>query len=373
VDTYQYPGGKASAPFQIASDTAGNLYAVGKGDEDPRSYVVLHWLVRRSTDGGQTWNTVDDPFPASGTTQAKSVAVGPAGEIYVGGQASDVWTVRKSVDGGVTWNTVDSLSSGQVGNEATGLLVTPSGAVYAVGVSAKSWLVRRSLDGGATWQTVDAYTPPVVKVKGGTTGGSAQAYAAAVDGAGNVYVTGIDNSGGSARWLVRKSTNGGASFTILSGSAYRLSTYASYARAIACDALGGVYVAGYSPDAANVSHSVIRRSKDGGATWSTVDDYQYAPGKGSTVSGLIVRPGNGQVLAALSCTDSTGTNKHWVVRGSSDGGATFGNFDDYLPQGSRGNGAMGLVESAGWLYVCGAVGFPLDATTDDYYWVVRRY
>jgi hypothetical protein len=134
-----------------------------------------------------------------------------------------------------------------------------------------------------------------------------------------------------------------------------------------------VYVAGYSNDAANVPHAIIRRSTDGGATWSTVDDYQYTPGKASSASGLIVRPSNGQVLAALSCTDGTGTNKHWVIRGSNDGGATFSNFDDYLPEGSRGNGAMGLMESAGWLYVCGAVGFPLDSTMDDIFWVVRRY
>jgi hypothetical protein len=44
----------------IASDPAGNLYVSGLSYPDEASNADAQWYVRRSTDGGATWTTVDD-------------------------------------------------------------------------------------------------------------------------------------------------------------------------------------------------------------------------------------------------------------------------------------------------------------------------
>ena len=46
---------------------------------------------------------------------------------------------------------------------------------------------------------------------------------------------------------------------------------------------------GTAYDNAGVSHGIIRRTTDGGQTWSTVMDYNYAPGKGMYFSQYISR------------------------------------------------------------------------------------
>jgi hypothetical protein len=151
------------------------------------------WAVRRSTDGGATWSTVD----ANTLANAYSVAAGADGSIYAIGKYLKAvkngyqsgWIVRKSSDNGTTWSTVDSVPN-VFPAFGSSLRVDAFGRVFAVGftlTTPETWLVRGSADGGATWTNTDIFLPA------GYT--SAQAMGAASDALGNVCVIGDVENG----------------------------------------------------------------------------------------------------------------------------------------------------------------------------------
>jgi len=71
----------------MASDAAGNLYTAGFITDD--DYIVPdRWIVRRSTDAGLNWTTVDDfsMGGASGHFEGPTcITVDAAGDVYVSG------------------------------------------------------------------------------------------------------------------------------------------------------------------------------------------------------------------------------------------------------------------------------------------------
>src|SRR5439155_6671446 len=88
----------------VGSDPAGNLCAAGtyydaNDPNDPNG--TDHWFVRRSSNGGVAWSTVDDVAPFSGSwfNQANAVAADAAGDVYVAGylnttSTTGAWIVR---------------------------------------------------------------------------------------------------------------------------------------------------------------------------------------------------------------------------------------------------------------------------------------
>jgi hypothetical protein len=164
VDQYQYAAG--SYPWADATgftaDKLGNIYVVG-GAYDV--IIKRHWLVRESSNGGKIWANVDDVII---TNLASSAAFVPGGGIFVAGDPGNVrWTVRFSGKGGETWATVDALPPGA---GAFSVASDSQGNIYVVGletltkpgttVTYFAWVTRMSAEGGAsgTWQTVDTYT-----------------------------------------------------------------------------------------------------------------------------------------------------------------------------------------------------------------------
>ena len=145
----------------------------------------------------QSWQTVDDSVAAGGMTVAQAITKDPAGNLYSAGYAcidganlSVVAVVRKSSDGGATWSTVDSFSNGEAnpGYEYNAITSDAAGTLYAVGDNfwfspyPSVWMVRKSTDGGANWTTTAMIAEAIGP--GGTPAGIA------ADAAGNVYVAG---------------------------------------------------------------------------------------------------------------------------------------------------------------------------------------
>jgi len=64
--------------------------------------------------------------------------------------------VRKSSNGGNSWSTVDTfqLSTGY-GSWASAFVADSNGNLFAAGVSGGNWIVRENPGGTGTWQTVD--------------------------------------------------------------------------------------------------------------------------------------------------------------------------------------------------------------------------
>src|SRR5262245_15570310 len=222
-----YPGLLKTFYSALAADSAGNLYVSGVAQDDGSTNGLggpAHWFVQRSTDGGATWDLVDDFVPGGDWwwRENTSLVVDAAGNVFFGMAANNgissentYWTIRRGI-GGATFTTVDSLAYPNDDGPQE-IYVHPTAGVFAVGYdhvttvttvnkkritsSSSAWIVRRSLDGGTTWQTVNTYQL--------TSGRYASAAGISADASGNLYVVGSSTAGSYRHWIVRKSADGG--------------------------------------------------------------------------------------------------------------------------------------------------------------------
>ncbi|HEV2687166.1 MAG TPA: hypothetical protein VGV35_01390, partial [Bryobacteraceae bacterium] len=325
ADDYQLAAGQIASGHSMASDSAGNVYAIGSAhDSSNRS----HGIVREKLAGSTTWSTIED-YPAASVsgTSFYAVAVDSAGDLYVGGQTHDSlnkpqWLVLEKLAGGSAFTVVDNYATSVGGIGVEGLAIDGAGNVFAAGQSAtigkgnkatyywtvrkrtggvgafttvdnsisgtgndnpysatyiadgaaaglyvvgtgtgSQWLVRKSIDAGVTWTTVDSFFYNST---------NATALSVTGDGRGDVYVVGkggVLNSGGVVHWLVRESINGGTSWSTVDN--FGLGGTLSSAGSVGADLAGNIYVAGSASEASGTSHGIIR--SNAGGSWTTVD------------------------------------------------------------------------------------------------------
>jgi hypothetical protein len=163
IDDFVYPGSATRDDGGIVADSAGNLYVAG------RYYFSSgpsYRFVRRSTDGGATWFTVDTVTINGGYASplaAGAITADVVGNVYVTEPIFGTWTVRKGT-GGTSFSTVDTFQPS--GSQAQAVFAHPTAGVFAVGSgtvvnknsSSQAWMVRRSLDGGAILHAVKIMT-----------------------------------------------------------------------------------------------------------------------------------------------------------------------------------------------------------------------
>lgn len=344
IDAFAYPGGAngGSNTFYdagIACDSTGNLYVAGSAFTQPH-----RWLVRQGTSGRLNWATVDDiQFVGStGQTAPHGVAVDATGNVYVAGVVQytngvTAWTVRKGI-AGTSYSTVDNFPAAGYA-VAQSVVVAPNGAVFVAGhsnytVSTKRgsttytvWTVRRSMDGGATWVTVDSAI-------------NGQPGAIGVDASGSIYVVGESVVDG------------------LDLYNYEFS----------------------ATDPPNGSHWLVRRSSDGGNSWTTIDDFY--PCVTVSTHPLVVQCPYGAAANAFT-TDARGdlfvarclrqssntTTQQWIVRESVGGTGAWTTVDSfqYVPNQSSASETI-AADGIGNVFVGGwgedSFGTP--------HWLVRR-
>jgi hypothetical protein len=299
----------------------------------------------------QTWSTVDDFQYSTGTNAyATGLAKDPTGTIiYASGDGQDaagIWHALafKSSDAGTTWSLMDDYadptsSAGYgVGYDA-GIAADPSGNIYASGFDAltsgaKMCFTRRSADGGTTWSTVDTWPA------------NGMPHALAADSAGNIYVVGEVGSSSGA-WIVRKGTGGTSWSTV---DQLSIQNGGSVAYGVYCHSTAGVFVVGDSP--AQVKHGssyqpvwTVRRSRDGGTTWATVDTILDVGSRANSVG--VDAAGNIYVAGRDYVSYKGGGYNTWLVRRSTDSGNSWVQVDDY------GSSAMNALATA---FACDAFG-----------------
>lgn len=221
------PGGPG-----IVLDGSGNAFFDNTEDETVNGVSQQHWIVQKAPiaqllSGQAAFTTVDD-FYSGSQDYPHNITVIPGGSsagLYVVGQFWDAsshshWVVRKSADGGNTWSTVDDFvpagTFSAVSSVANGVSGDLSGNdVYVVGDSLESvtvhkkttqtehWIVRKSSNGGVTWTDVDDFTEgvSVIGVANATI-----AYKVQSDLMGNMYVVGIANNEPNFTGIVRANT-----------------------------------------------------------------------------------------------------------------------------------------------------------------------
>ena len=180
----------------------------------------------------------------------------------------------------------------------SGITVVNSGAnagIYVGGTASYStlggvgqWVVRKSGDGGSSWSTVDKYTYNGVN--------GASSFGLASDAAGNVFATGNAGSSAGGHWVTRQTSNGGGSWSTIDDWQYAAGQ-STTSRAVGFDGNGNLITVGGSG-----GHALARTLVNG--TWTVVDDY---------VGGSYTSVGTDNLGYTYAAGTSTGSSQ-WIVR-----------------------------------------------------------
>ena len=303
-------------------------------------------FVTTATFAQPTWQTVDDYQYAPGKAAInRGVAASADGNLFVAGTGADAagvnhGVVHRSRDGGATWDTVLDVPSVNLLRIAT----NPSGAVLAVGtqsVNKGKWLTYRSSDGGLTWLLADQFQF--------SSGGQATAWSVTADAA-RIYVSGTARDAKNVdHWVVRRSADGGLTWTTADDLALQGGATASIA--ITVTPSGSVVAVGYT-----AAVWTVRRSTDGGNSWLTVDKYKL--GNYMSVAKGVTAGANGILYVTGFAAG------HWITRKSADGGTSWTTVDDFTINGS-GIGTGVAVDRFGRVFVGGS------SSGSSPHWMVR--
>lgn len=255
---------------------------------------------------------VDESFSALGvavdhhrTLYAVGISIAPA-----------AWQIRRSLDGGKSWEKVGALPEDiyNQGSVANSVAVDGRDNVYVVGFASSQveghggYLVRKSSDRGRTWQTVyekGAADPRLSQ------DGAFQFKRIAVDGTGAVYIL-VDFT------RVLRSGDGGAHWE-------EVETFPGVGTSIAATLEGGVAVAGILRNDSNGTDWIVRYSPDGRQGWRTVDRVTGGEALGLCAS----RPGQELAVVGISVSSN---QIHWTARVSSTADPDhWRTVDDFLP------------------------------------------
>lgn len=404
----------------IKKDSFGNLYVVGY---ETGSIAIPAWIVRKSSDGGTTWSTVDAYHKIiDRSSAANAIFIDSSDNIFVAGYAaggaslSSFWTVRKSTNLGASWSTITEfqLQTGygsvakdiildNVGNlftvgygystalgyslviyksdanganssikkqwqlftggmaDATGIDIDGAGNIYVVGYARGAdsylhWIVLKSIDLGLSWTNVDDFQNQI--------NNNSSANSVYVDVNGYIHVAGYGMDAFGKKWVVRKSIDGGSSWVIKDN--YQKGTYYdSESFSISSDGTGNMYVVGYSKLASN-TYCTVRKSVDGGETWSDSESsYSLATGKYSSGFSILV---SGSTILTIGVGTDLSSVTHMIVRKSTDSGSTWSLVSNYNPTVRNSNFLNSISSRYSTVYSSGSGGSGYTSS----YWITRK-
>ncbi len=266
-----------------------------------------------------------DHGPRNATTP--TLAVDGSGKLHVawsddrGGYRRIYYT--NSTDSGATWAPdweIDGAAGGTANDYDPAMAVDGSsgplaGSVYVAWreyLTRGNILLRRSADGGATWL-------PRVQVDASPPGTAVNPPAITVDGTGVVYVAWSDTRTGNLQVFVRRSADGGATWS----AETQVSQGVANANALSLAAMGGTaYLAWRDVDPATYNVTLwAARSTNQGAIWtSTAVDAGPTPTNRDAPQ--IYAAPDGSVQLVWIGTNAVGTPSIRSSR-SADGGATW--------------------------------------------------
>jgi hypothetical protein len=269
VRRYNGPGNVNDGAYSIAIDDSGNVYVAGTsgGSGTLTDYATIKYYSNGDTAWVRRYND-----PLNRDDGACCIAVGDSGYVYVTGASYgargyyDIVTIKYHPNGDAAWIR-RYYSPGSTGDFASAMAVDSYGNVYITGVSysgithADYSTIKYSSNGDTSW----------VRRYDGTTLDDF-AYAIAVDGSGNVYVTGQSDhtsEGTGNDYVTIKYDSSGYELWINKyngpGNDY------DAAKAILVDDSGYVYVTGKSNQTTapeyNLDFATIKYYPDGDTVW----------------------------------------------------------------------------------------------------------
>jgi len=317
--SYDGPISSGDMVHGVAVDASGNVVACGY-ERDDYSSSQPNWLIRKCTPTGELlWSrTYAGTFGTA--DEASSAAVDASGNVIVAGWYTYDgmnqyinWMTRKyDGTGSLLWS-VSYDGAGHQNDLAYSVAVDSSNNIIVGGYETATgqgynWLIfKYDPSGGLVWSR--SYNSPA--------NNNDVAYGVAVDGSGNVTAAGYENRpdlGQGYNWLVRKFDAGG---DLLWSRTYNgPANMADVGRAVAVDASGNEYVAGYEQrSAAGINYRwMIRKYDPGGALlWSRTYGSAVAGGDNKAYS-VAVDSGGSVYVAGYEDRSDLGQNLNWLVR-----------------------------------------------------------
>ncbi|OQP42739.1 hypothetical protein A4H97_11275 [Niastella yeongjuensis] len=302
--TYDGPGNGADEASATAVDADGNVYVTGysAGNGTGNDFATIKYDAAGNAKWTKRYNG-----PGNGVDEAKAIAVDKNGNVYVtglsggNGTGSDYATIKYDKDGNTKWTKRYNGPANFI-DESRAIAVDGNGNVYVTGTSFANTIsgdyatVKYDANGNQQW--VARYDGPA--------NFSDNATALVTDALGNVYVTGnsLSNVTGEDYATIKYNTLGVQQW--VARFDHPPVNFGDRANAIAVDALGNVYVTGTSGD----DYGTVKYNGAGVQQWAA-----FYNGPGNSFDG-----------ATALTVDAAG---NVYVTGSSNGSSDFRNPDDY--------------------------------------------
>ena len=327
----------------MAADSAGNIYAVGSYNGNG--------IVREKPAGSSAFQTVPTTLPTiagASSTQSEFYSVGTdaAGDAFLSGYANSYNSsgnllgqtpfILKSPAGQNNFSAVPVNTNIPSGDKLSfsryqAFAADAAGDVYVLG----SLAVPTGTTGhGSSQKTTYTNYGTLFEMPAGQSSFSVVYQSSTFDPSSITVISSGPSAGiyvsNYNAWSISKSTNGGTTWTTLGSFVYDpnlpASDTVSYAIASDSNGNGNIFVTGYgsqrvitgytttkgktTPVYTNYDHWITRRSSDGGATWTTMDDYQPSPT--SSVQAYAVADVGGTLYVA-------GSGKDGIIRTNANG------------------------------------------------------
>ncbi len=367
VATYNgpYPKNSIDQGTCIAVDAAGNTYVAGNSDvgyPNGAEYAVIKY----DPSGNQVWVGMYDFVPGYNTLGCvNALAVDATGNVYVTGYTAldatgGYGTVKFNSSGVVEWARTYK-GPGSSYDWPRVIAVDGAGNVFVTGYGPGSgtgndWAtVKYDANGNQLW---------VVRYDGPTHGSDVAAHAM-VDAAGNLYVTGGNSSGtGGDCVTIKYDTNGNQVW---------LATYdgpangSDYGTGIRLDASGNVFVTGSSAGGGtNADYLTLKYDPTGTQVWVT--RYNNPPTNGNDYGSDIALDAAGNVyVTGYSAGTGTGDDFATVKYDASGNQLWVARYNNPSMNGTDRGYSVG-VDAAGNVYVGGT---SRGATSGDDYATVK--
>jgi len=228
--------------YGITVDENGDVYVTGYESVSGESYNI--WVRKYDTNGYEVWTSTYNGTDNL-SDRGYGIAVDGSGNVYVTGcetapgQKTNIWVRKYDPDGNVVWTKTHNGPANWY-DFGYGIAVDGSGNVYVTGEEYVAgelydiWVRKYDSSGNEVWTRT--YRGPVNQYDEG--------YGIAVDGNGNVYVTGYETVAGEGHniWVRKYNADGNVVWTKTYNG---VDNQDDEGRAIAVDRNGNVYVTGF--------------------------------------------------------------------------------------------------------------------------------
>jgi uncharacterized delta-60 repeat protein len=310
VQTYNGPGNGIDIAFSVVVDNLGNVYVAGNSPGNTSANDIT--TIKYNSAGQQQWvQRYNGPGNSDdGTNGTNAIAVDSSGNVYVAGwsagtENTDYVVIKYNSSGDQQWaQRFNGLGNGY--DAPYGIALDGSGNVYVTGTSTG--------DGTGSDYTTIKYNNDGVQQWAQSYNGAGNGYdagqAVAVDDSGNVYVTGVSTAenGLGDCVTIKYDSNGNEQWAkIYDGPA----TGTDYGNSVAVDGSGNVYATGSSTGSkTDRDYLTIKYDSAGQQQWvSTYSSAGSVVDEGRSIG--LDGSGNVYVTGVLAYSEGKSSTDDW--------------------------------------------------------------